>query len=438
MTTRIFIPLSPCGGVRGDDTELRYTLRSIAAHWQGALPEITIFGRLPAWAQGIAQVPAGSLQDAIAAAAQHAGSDRFLWWYDDCLLLKDSSEADVALPRRAGNLASALSANRSSGRWRQALATVTEELLKAGRTTHNFSGPHAPIFYTGADFTNALEYWRERWVRKLPFESWTNNDGRPHRDASDVETRFARETTFRAPLASARLLIPTDRSITPLFPWMEKRFPTVSPWENPEQPVVQPKSKKALYEEYAQNLFLAWKDQGSPALRTICEVAVGPWSLMAPFQGHCEKAIFVEPDPKMAATARVNYPWATVHQVAIAEDFGAANLRNLKGASYITGLPWAPAHDYIPARAKRAAKTRVATVPFHTLDDGRIDAINLDCEGSEWFVLSRMFSRPKFLQIELYPRHAHRAQILDWLAANGYTELRRWGHDLANIIFIRS
>lgn len=231
MTTRIFIPLGLSGGIRGDDLELRYALRSIAENWQGERPEITILGKPPEWSKNTAVIARQDGEKSRPTAALHGGSRPFLWWYDDCFLLKASDDADFALPRRSGNLATTLAANRRGNEWAKALARVTEELLAAGRSTHNFSGPHAPIFYRAEEFAAALSFWEGKWPRPLPLESWINNDGRPHRDASDVEARFRRETNLRPPREDARLLVVNDASIGPLWPWLAERFPEPSPWE---------------------------------------------------------------------------------------------------------------------------------------------------------------------------------------------------------------
>ena len=86
-------------------------------------------------------------------------------------------------------------------------------------------------------------------------------------------------------------------------------------------------------------------------------------------------------------------------------------------------------------RAAKAPRTKVKVVPFDTIDDGRIDLLNLDCEGSEWAVVKNMRSRPRFIQIELYPQHGHRAELEGWLRDNDYQCVKRWGN--ANQILVR-
>lgn len=195
-------------------------------------------------------------------------------------------------------------------------------------------------------------------------------------------------------------------------------------------------TKKEVYYLQSRHITEAWEALGKPEARTICECAVGPWSLLQRFDGLCDRAIFIEPDPKMAEAARGNYPWAEVFQLAISDHNGKANLRKLRGSSYIKGIKWSPAFKAFPNKARRAGKVSVRTVKFDTVDDGKIDILNLDCEGSEWFVLENMRSRPFLLQIELYAEHGYYDEITAWLIENNYELAGTWGN--ANFIYRRS
>ena len=194
--------------------------------------------------------------------------------------------------------------------------------------------------------------------------------------------------------------------------------------------------RQQAYQRDSANIHQAWKSIGSPSLRTICEVAVGPWSLLSRFEGLSQRALFVEPDPQMAAEAAINFPWAEILRVAVAASVGTANLRKLKGASYIKGIPWAPMFAKSQEKCRAAGKVTVPTMPFNMIDDGQIDVLNLDCEGSEWFVISNMSSRPLLIQIELYPANNWHRELVAWFAENGYVEIKRWGR--SNIIYRRA
>lgn len=202
--------------------------------------------------------------------------------------------------------------------------------------------------------------------------------------------------------------------------------------------ILKPDSPAYLrYVSQPRHLMSAWEDAGRPALRTVCECAVGPFSLVSGFAEHCRRLLLIEPDPRMARHARLDHPTADVVEAAITDDEGTANLRQLNGASYIKGIGWAPAFQpQHVGRIKRAGKVRVKTLPFCAVDDGEIDLMNLDCEGSEWFVLKNMISRPAILQIELYQEHANYAEIQQWLDVNAYMAHATWGN--ANRIMFRT
>ena len=195
-------------------------------------------------------------------------------------------------------------------------------------------------------------------------------------------------------------------------------------------------TKKEAVESHVRYLMEVWEDMGRPKLRTVCECAVGPGAQVSAFKGIAKRSLLIEPDPDMARDAKTNYPWADVAEVAIASDYGKANLRKMRGQSYIKGIKWAPAFS-TPAsqsRLKTAGKVPVSLVPFSAVDDNQIDLINIDCEGSEWFVLETMTSRPLILQIEFYKDHGYYGEIENWLAENNYRPVKKWGN--SNTIYV--
>jgi hypothetical protein len=192
-------------------------------------------------------------------------------------------------------------------------------------------------------------------------------------------------------------------------------------------------SNKQKYYLQSRHIYNSWVAAGEPKLRTIMECAVGHWSLLQRFEGLADKTVLIEPDPKMAKAARERYRWAEVIEVAVHDGYGIANLRRLGGQSYIKGVGWCPAFSSKTPALKTAGKVAVATVPFTALDDGKIDVLNLDSEGCEWYVLKRMVSRPVLIQIELYKRNKYYKQICEWLVGEGYRQVARWGN--ANKIY---
>lgn len=423
MTYPICIPLHHGGGKHGTDLELRFALRSLEAHFQDEC-EINIIGKhLPDWIQGVNLIesPKG-LKSALVMAARHF-EDGFFWYYDDNILLQDlTGEQMKRTP--------AVKRWQSPGtNWARMLDRVRERLVKEGHKAVDYSRPHGPYWFDKGMIQEAFEDW-PGMKGKFPFESWILSKRKWPAVYKAVKQYYG---PFASPPgAGARFMNFNDRGNTlELRNWLRDRFPAKSRWENDDE-----MSKKEKYRLQARHLHGVWEEMGRPELRTICECAVGPHALLAPFEGCAERALFVEPDPKMAAAARREYPWAEVLEVAVADSYGTANLRRLNGMSYVKGIAWAPAFDACPKRARAAGKVKVATVPFSSIDDGRIDLLNLDVEGSEWAVLRGMQSRPKLIQIELERRNAHYQEIRAWLGENGYSEVKTWGN--ANSIQVRS
>jgi FkbM family methyltransferase len=421
-TIPIIIPLHHKGGKHGDNTELRFCLRSLEQHFKGLLEVVIVGRKLPEWITGVRHIYGEGLKSSLHAAAKEY-PDGFFWVYDDFCLLRDTAPAQMKITPACKGWGAAKT------KWARMLESIRSRLVREGRPAHDYSRPHGPYFFDIAMVEEGFSDW-PKMGGKFPWETWILSKRDWPRCHGAVKQYYG---AFRgSPPSSARYLNHNDRGNTPeLREWLRKRFPDRSKFETNDE-----MSKEQVYKLQARHLEKAWNAAGSPPLRTICECAVGPWSLLAPYEGKCDRAIFIEPDPAMARNARRNYPWAEVHEVAIAENFGTANLRKLNGASYIKGIAWAPAFSACPSRAKKAGKVSVQTVPFSDLDDGKIDMLNLDCEGSEWFVLKAMTSRPRFLQIELYSAHGHYREICEWLKSNGYTAATRWGN--ANLIYVRN
>lgn len=150
---------------------------------------------------------------------------------------------------------------------------------------------------------------------------------------------------------------------------------------------------------------------------TVCECSVGPLEIsIAPsFVGKCDRLLLIEPEPHMAAAAE-NVLHTKVHKVAVGTHNGKQRMVYNNGSSYLEGT-WAPT----PTGSRYFD---VDVVTFDTLDDGQIDILNLDCEGQEWAVLSRMKSEPKLLAVENCDDNPYYKEICQWLKDHKYK--MRW------------
>lgn len=68
----------------------------------------------------------------------------------------------------------------------------------------------------------------------------------------------------------------------------------------------------------------------------------------------------------------------------------------------------------------------VEAIPFSDIDPGNLDLVALDCEGSEWFVISTMTSRPRVITVEMALRSGYRNpyydEIVAWMKEEGYRD----------------
>ena len=138
-----------------------------------------------------------------------------------------------------------------------------------------------------------------------------------------------------------------------------------------------------------------------------------------------------EPWPGCCALLRERWgDWSNVkiHEVAITLEDGPVSILwkgTRPGSTHLKMIGQSP-RIVNNRRAPIGIKER--SVPgrrFSHYDDGTLDFILLDCEGSEWFVLQHMVSRPKLIQVELAQigrkyRNPNTQQIEAWMVANGY------------------
>jgi hypothetical protein len=76
-------------------------------------------------------------------------------------------------------------------------------------------------------------------------------------------------------------------------------------------------------------------------------------------------------------------------------------------------------------------------MPFDAIDDGSIDLLSIDVEGSEWYVLNTMRSRPTVISLETHGktyRNPFLPQIRWWMSRNGY---RLWYMERSDSVYVR-
>lgn len=179
--------------------------------------------------------------------------------------------------------------------------------------------------------------------------------------------------------------------------------------------------------------------------KVICEVGVFSSSCIhsLSLMNDDTKMILVEPNPKCFKEIQEKFgndKRFVLHEKAASNTRGTIKLYNRpdreKDASgFIEGLPACPAvvNDGYIIDDKDAIQ--IESILFSDIDSGDIDVLCVDTEGSEWFVLQNLVSRPKIITLETHGlRYINPffKEIFLWMKENGYTVV---GKDSSDTIF---
>jgi SAM-dependent methyltransferase len=223
MTYPIVIPLSHCGGKLKDDTELRFALRSITAHFKDEFKIVIVGKHVPAWLTGAEHVYSGEgLKTALIDAAR-AYPDGFFWWYDDLTLLRDSTGEELKItPAMKGWIPP------KSG-WSNSLEKIHKRLVAEGLPAHDYSRPHGPYWFDKSMVDEGFRDW-PGMKSKFPWESWILSKRDWPRRYGVVKQYYGKFGS--APGDHSFFLNYSDGGNTPeLRTWLEQRFPDASRFE---------------------------------------------------------------------------------------------------------------------------------------------------------------------------------------------------------------
>ena len=99
----------------------------------------------------------------------------------------------------------------------------------------------------------------------------------------------------------------------------------------------------------------------------------------------------------------------------------------LAGQSSCLSHLYTPLQVHLEMQANNIYKNRtikVNTFRFFHFDNGKINFLHLSCEGTEWFILNNLISRPEIITIRFYNQdnyllnYSH--DIFGWLNYNNY------------------
>ena len=152
------------------------------------------------------------------------------------------------------------------------------------------------------------------------------------------------------------------------------------------------------------------------------------------------RTTLVEPDHASIERIRErfgDYGNVTLHEVAAYDFDGELELSQRDASTFVSELEASPAIVNDGYEVADEDKFTVRCTTFDTLDDGSIDLISVDTEGSEWYVIKYMTSRPDVVSIETHgaayvnPNIDH---IEKWMADNDYVA---WFKDKSDTVYVR-
>jgi len=150
------------------------------------------------------------------------------------------------------------------------------------------------------------------------------------------------------------------------------------------------------------------------------------------------ETILVEPNPSCIDSINTffaNRNNVFLHPVAV-YDYPKRIKLFCKGASTFVGdLDNSPALTNDNYKQDEKDALYVDAVCFDSIDPGNIDLLCLDIEGSEWFVIKHMKSRPAVLSIETHGKYyvnPYIQEIKNWAKENSYVI---WFKDKSDTVY---
>jgi len=138
-----------------------------------------------------------------------------------------------------------------------------------------------------------------------------------------------------------------------------------------------------------------------------------------------------EPQPEAVVLLREafrNYQNVTIREIAITDTDGMFTMKreHSKYGEHCADGGACIDSPEITWTTPREETFAVVGRRFHHFDDGTFDLVKIDTEGSDWFVIKHMMSRPKLFIFESYirpMRNPFEREIDEWAAAHGYKEI---------------
>ena len=179
------------------------------------------------------------------------------------------------------------------------------------------------------------------------------------------------------------------------------------------------------------------------AIRHVCEVGVFLPEMSNILDFIVKDRVhttLVEPDTRSIAAIREffrDYNNVKLLPYAVYEYHGVLELVQRNASTFVSTLPYSPAQINDNYDIRKEDTFTVECRKFDELDDGSIDLLSVDTEGSEWYVLKYIKSRPLVISVETHGKsyvNPFFKEITGWMAANGY---ERWWMDKTDTVYYK-
>ena len=151
------------------------------------------------------------------------------------------------------------------------------------------------------------------------------------------------------------------------------------------------------------------------------------------------KTMLVEPDPKSILLIKKKWGEKSnvqLHEAAICDFNGEIELCQRDSSTFVSSLPSSPALVNDNCNIQESESFMAKALKFSEIDDGTIELISIDTEGSEWFVIKNMISRPVIISIETHGGiyvNPYIKELKAWMQDNSY-EL--WFKDKSDSVYV--
>lgn len=152
------------------------------------------------------------------------------------------------------------------------------------------------------------------------------------------------------------------------------------------------------------------------------------------------RATLVEPDHKCITALTEyfdGYNNVKLEPYAAYDYHGFLELVQREASTFVSTLPYSPAQINDDYHIQKEDTFRVPCIRFDEIDDGTIDLLSVDTEGSEWYVLKYLKSRPLIISVETHGKsylNPFYSEITEWARSNEY---ERWYMDTTDTVYYR-